>query len=317
MAGTIPSLSMSTQFDNVTGLPMAGGLLYVFMANTTTPQNAYQDTGLSIALPNPIPLNGAGRVPEFYLADGTVHIRLTNSAGVIQLESQNTLVIGPSAGGGGGGPAVDPTTIFQTGDSIWVASNAAQRTGWVRQNGLTIGNATSGATEYANVVTQALYTYLWTNFSQPSSNALCPVVGGVGASAAADYAANKQLTLPDMRSRGAVGLDAMGNIAANILQPSNIANGSTTTALSTGGEANHTLVVGELAAHSHGVTDPGHNHTSLGPATPTSAGSGFNLENGSGTTGTSTTGIAIDDAGGGNPHNNMQPFALGTWYMKL
>jgi microcystin-dependent protein len=25
----------------------------------------------------------------------------------------------------------------------------------------------------------------------------------------------------------------------------------------------------------------------------------------------------VDDAGGGTAHNNMQPFILGTWYIKL
>jgi microcystin-dependent protein len=30
-----------------------------------------------------------------------------------------------------------------------------------------------------------------------------------------------------------------------------------------------------------------------------------------------TTGITIQSTGGGASHNNMQPFSVGTWYIKL
>src|SRR5262245_54263323 len=114
MAGTIP-LSMTQQFDEF-GEPLSGGLLYIYQASTTaTPQNAYQNYGLTILHPNPIPLDAAGRIPAFYLADGEIKFRLTNSAGVTQLTADNVLVIGPSSGGSGGGGSVDPTTIMQTG----------------------------------------------------------------------------------------------------------------------------------------------------------------------------------------------------------
>ena len=59
MAGTI-SLSLSQQF-NSQGVPLAGGRLYFFQAGTTTPQSAYQDSGLIIPHANPIILDAAGR----------------------------------------------------------------------------------------------------------------------------------------------------------------------------------------------------------------------------------------------------------------
>jgi microcystin-dependent protein len=211
MAGSI-SLSMSQQFDEY-GKPLAGGLLYTIEAGTTsTPQNAYRDSALTIAHPNPITLDSAGRVPQFYLADGSIKIRLTDSAGVQQLVADNVLVVGPSSGSGGGG-SVDATTVLATGD-LKVKYGTGTLSGFVRANGRTIGSATSGATERANADTQALFEYLW------GADANLTVSGGRGASANADWTANKTLTLPDFRGRVIAGLDDMGNSAAGRLSAS-------------------------------------------------------------------------------------------------
>jgi hypothetical protein len=111
---------------------------------------------------------------------------------------------------GGGGGTVDPTTILATGD-MKLVYNTGVLTGFVRANGRTIGSATSGASERANADTSALFTFLW------NADANLAVSGGRGASAAADYAANKTITLPDYRGRAVAGLDDMGNSAAGRL----------------------------------------------------------------------------------------------------
>jgi hypothetical protein len=83
-------------------------------------------------------------------------------------------------------------------------------TGWIVENGGSIGNAASGATTRANSDTLALYTHLWTEFT----NAELPIQtnGGVattrGGSAAADFAANKRMPLFDSRSRFHRGSDS-------------------------------------------------------------------------------------------------------------
>ena len=93
-------------------------------------------------------------------------------------------------------------------------------TGWVRKNGKTIGSAASSATERANADTEDLFSFLWNNFA----DAECPVTGGRGAAAAADFAANKPIALPDWRGRTPFGLDTMGNTAAGRLTSAVIAD---------------------------------------------------------------------------------------------
>lgn len=220
-AGTIP-LSFTQQFDSL-GRPLNGGLLYFYAAGTTTPQSAYQDSDLTIPWPNPITLDSAGRVPQLFFADGSIKIRLTNAAGVVQLAADGILVIGASSGGGGGSP-VDATTVLATGD-FKARYGTGSLTGFVRCNGRTIGSATSGATERANADAQPLFEYLWNEDSNLT------VSGGRGATANADWVANKALTLPDCRGRVLAGLDDMGNSSAARL--SSVLAGSTT--LGTGG----------------------------------------------------------------------------------
>ena len=222
MSGTIP-LSMTQQFD-VYGQPLAGGQLYIIQAGTvSTPQDAFQDTALTIKQPYPMTLDAAGRVPQFFLADpssggnATVKVRLQDKNGVVQLSSDGVLVIGPSGGtGGGGGTAVDPSAIYQTGDikpRYGTGVHPGVTPGWVRCNGLTIGSATAspGATERGNADCQALFNYLW------QADSTLAVIPSRGSSSSADWTANKTIALPDFRGMALSGLDDMGNSPAGRL----------------------------------------------------------------------------------------------------
>jgi hypothetical protein len=247
MAGTIP-LSMTQQFDEY-GAPLAGGKLYIIQAGTvSTPQNAYVDTGLVTAQPYPMTLDAAGRVPQFFLDDSVsnlVKIRLQNAAGVVQLSADSVLIIGPSISGGGGGSTVDSTQLIQIGDMKF-RYGIGSITGFVRLNGRTIGSATSGATERPNADCQALFLYLWTDFSLVVSS-------GRGATAAGDWAANKQLTLPDFRGYAVAGLDDMGNTAAGRLTSTYF--GAAATVLgAVGGSESTTLTLAQLPT---GITGTG------------------------------------------------------------
>lgn len=238
-AGTVSGFSLTPQFDQF-GKVMPGCKLFVIQAGTTaTPQVAYQDSALTIpsAGGNQLTCDASGRLPQFFLADGLIKLRLTTAAGTQIFVGDNLLVIGPSSGGGGGGGGtVDPTTIFATGDLKF--SSASTLTGWVRANGRTIGSATSGATERANADTQPLFNFLW-------PNTLLTVSGGRGANAAADWAANKTITLPDGRGSTLAGTDDMGGTDSNRLSSSLLASCRLSIGCR-GGEGVHQLLPQEI-----------------------------------------------------------------------
>lgn len=108
--------------------------------------------------------------------------------------------------------------------------------------------------------------------------------------------------LPDLRGRVPVGSGAGTGLTARTLGQ-------------TFGEETHTLTVTEMPSHNHGVTDPGHTHPPLSPFTSfTGSRSGGTNTLGAGsiiggfvTTGSSTTGITINNTGGGAAFNQMQP----------
>lgn len=322
MAGSI-SLSLSQRFDSL-GRPLAGGLLYTYAAGTTTPQSAYQDTGLVTALPNPITLDAFGNIPQLFFADGNIKVLLKDANGITQLAADNILVIGPSAGGGGGA-TVDPTTVLQTGwiQPIYGTGNV---TGFVRLNGRTIGNASSGATERANADTSALFTFLYNTDAN-----LTVAPGGRGSSAAADYAANKTIALPDFRSRALAGLGDMGNSDNALFSGVTFASGNSTTLGSLLGAARRTLLAGSIPPHAHSGTTGGdlvgHTHTydkpSFGASTyQTGTGAPAPVVTAGQATGGESTGhthnFTTDNGPGtSTAFDAVSPYALVTIYCKL
>ncbi|PDT74119.1 hypothetical protein [Bradyrhizobium sp. C9] len=329
-AGTIP-FSLSQQFDSL-GKPLANCFFYIIQAGTTsTPQSAYQDSALTQALPNPMRCDASGRLPQFFLADGLIKVRIADKNGVAQAYPNgangidNIQVIGPSGGGGGGGGGPDPTTLLQTGH-MELFYGSGTLSGFVRCNGRTIGSSVSGATERANADTSALFNYLW------GADANLVVSGGRGASAAADFAANKTITLPDCRGRTIAGLDDMGNAAAGRLTSSYFGAVATTLG-AVGGAESQTLTIAQMPSHYHSasILDPGHTHPFSAAqfaagAFGISGSSAQQVNLASSATASATTGVRVtssngldttNSAGGGLPHPIVAPTILTTIYIKL
>ncbi|QDE92720.1 hypothetical protein BHS06_29145 [Myxococcus xanthus] len=110
-------------------------------------------------------------------------------------------------------------------------------------------------------------------------------------------AASGKFRLPNLKKRVPVGVDT------------GYARGAA------GGAETHTLTTQQLPAHSHGITDPGHSHS-----IPTSNDTGDRDDNVrliqawryprkfTSSSNSGTTGITINNAGGGQAHNIMQPY---------
>lgn len=184
----------------------------------------------------------------------------------------------------------------QTG-SVFDYLGSTAPSGYVLLDGKTIGDGSSGGTERANADTVDLFTLLWNSMSDTEA----PVSSGRGASAAADFAAHKTITLPDARGRTTAGKDNMGGSAANRLTAAG--SGITGTTLGTaGGAQSVTLTSNEMPSHTHGA---GSYSVALAPA-------GLGVvsylyaqgDAGSGTT--AVSGIS-GSTGSGNAHNNTQP----------
>lgn len=196
-------------------------------------------------------------------------------------------------------------TLHTTGD-LKPTLKATADAGWVMANDGTIGNAASSATTRANADTLDLFSLLWNNIS----NTHAAVSSGRGASAAADFAANKTIALPKMLGR------ALGIAGA----------GSSLTSRALGeifGAETHALTANENGTHTH--VQNAHNHAERnGQSFAVIGGAGTALSwNGTGTAtnySNTLTGDATasnQNSGLGSAHNNMQPTSFINVMIKL
>jgi len=336
MAGQLLGIGLSQHFD-LNGTFLAGGKLRIYDASTLDLAEVFTD----FALTDPIAVDGDGaivanaygRLPMFYVADGFYRARLSSSVGTVIFDEDNIPAVGPA-------PEVDPgdATVasngFQTGYVDWQPISG-EREGWVRANARTIGSATSGADEEAGDHCEALFKHLWNTYA----DAICTVSGG-RTTADTDWAAAKTIRLLDMRGRTQAGMDGMGNSLSTRLTSATVTTGSPDTAASSGGLQTHRLMAAELPEHYHNFSvntsaDGLHVHgtgefrhlvrvngtnTSVNTGTaalaPDSSQAVEMIEAGH----HSHTVSGYTDNGVGavfTPHNNMPPFMVGTYYIKL
>lgn len=227
-------------------------------------------------------------------------------------------------------------TVTPTGVGMEYWGTSAP-TGWVMASGRTIGSVASSSTERANADTLNLYTLLWNSTANTEliiqDSAGTPTTRGV--SAAADFAANKRLPLPDKRGRVTVGKDDMGGSAASRMTSGGAGLDGTVLAKA-GGSQTHVLDATEMPAHDHGAATgtESANHTHNTPTRTFSgnsnipAGSSTNeiiATNQAGSSATSETSgtqsanhtHAISSAGGGAAHTVTQPSIVANHIIKL
>jgi hypothetical protein len=190
-SGTVTSVATTA---NLTGGPITTtGTLD--LSDTAVTPGSYGSVGPPILVPV-VTVDQKGRIT------GMTTITAGTAASAATGTTSGTV---PVIGGDNNLPS---SMLGSTGDFKY--SIATSLTGWCVSNGLTIGNAASAGTSRANADTVNLFTLLWNNLA----NAQAPVSGGRGGSAAADYAANKTIGLPDLRGITLAGLDNAGGAAS-------------------------------------------------------------------------------------------------------
>jgi hypothetical protein len=249
----------------------AGAKIYFFEAGTTTPRTAYQDADLTTPHTHPVIADAYGRAPAIFLDFSDYRERVRTSGDTTLWDTDdipNAAPVEPDSG-----LTEDSFQALQTGQIIFAFENTTFD-GFVRCNGRTIGSATSGASERANADCEALFLYL----HNCTSNAQLAVPGGRGANAAADWAANKTIALPDGRSAGLIGFDDMGASAAGRVSSAPTENsGDGVTEGSIIGANTHTLLTAQMPAHAHSlasvtaVSNGAHTHSISGTASSNGA----------------------------------------------
>lgn len=196
----------------------------------------------------------------------------------------------------------------------WPLLIGAVPSGWLLCSGLTIGSASSGGTARANADTQALFEALWADYT----DALLPIYtsGGSastrGANAAADWAADKRISLPDLRGRGLFGKDDMGGSAASRITTAGSGIDGATLGAS-GGAQNVTLDTTQIPSHTH--TIPGETGAVGGSGAFTAK--PYFSNDGDDPPSIVSTNPPTGSAGGGQAHNNMPPGFVCNWIIKL
>lgn len=182
---------------------------------------------------------------------------------------------------------VVPGVLFTTGDWKFSDKLTEDTNIWLKADNGTLGNDSSVATHKGDIY-EDLFTFYWDNYN----NTKCPVLpGGRGASAAADWAANKNLKILRKIDRFPVAASATAEYAP----------GDTF-----GANAVALTLPGENAPHPH---DYDHIQTAL------------TFEVASGTDvviyETGLVSAATTSSGGGTPHENRPAYFASNIFIKL
>lgn len=212
--------------------------------------------------------------------------------------------------------AADVATNLIPSGTVWAFAGSSLPSGWLWCDGK-LYDGTVGT-----------YTALW--------NALGTTFGGT---------AQSSFAVPDLRGRAPVGADSLGTNGAAGRLTSNGARGNS------GGAETHTLTTAQLPVHSHSISDPGHSHSAgtggagshahglsgtFGFAGAVFGGGSWGVFTGTQanmlhvsatdavgnhthtvTVNSAGTGISVGNAGSGSSHNNMQPYQVFNYIIKL
>lgn len=290
-----------TQFCDATGVPLAGGSVYTFAADGSTPKTTYEDIASATPNANPVPLDGAGRARIY--GQGQYSMAVFDALG----NAQYSWVTQDPAASLGISPAmlavIQAATVAQALELLGVQ---AQATPW----GVPLPFA--GATPPAGWA--LCYGQALSRTQNPNLFTAIGTTWGVGDG-------STTFNAPDLRGKGWAGADAMGGTAANVLTSASLG-------LTSAG-ASIMAVLGLLTGneltqgHLHGIADVQHEHSISVPMTDFSGhvinGGPFPPGSGSSTLTTQPayTGLTQTESALSGTTQNIPPIAVGNWIIAL
>ncbi len=238
---------------------------------------------------------------------------VTNDAGDIDLVGGHGVTVAPSDPANAITFTVDSSTLAGAGLGVDGSSNFQVTTG----TGLEISDDAVRLT--AAYSTGSAYDSRFVNEEGAGTIPIGGIImwsGSVGSIptgwALCDGSTVNGRTTPDLRGR--------------FVLPAGSGSGLTPRGVGeTGGEETHTLSANEMPSHNHSVDDPGHAHSYTNPLIGNYQGLNHD-ENGSaveypyenwGTTASSMTGISLGNTGSSWAHNNMPPFYVLAFIMRV
>lgn len=131
MAVNLSPIGNGQQFFSNLGLPLNGGLLYVYQAGSTSPVTTYTDPSGLVANSNPIILGTDGRPPqEIWLTDGYSYKFVLANSDNITIGTYDNIYGIPNAVSSGGGTTIPAGLI-----SLWSGSIGSIPAGWLLCDG--------------------------------------------------------------------------------------------------------------------------------------------------------------------------------------
>lgn len=276
MAAAVLPLGVQRFFDS-TGLPLAGGKLYAYIAGTTTPQALYTDSGLSVPFANPIVLDSQGSIGAavYMLASPGYKLNLTNSAGVDQDGWPVDNIVAPNT---------SSTTVTLAPGLIVDYGGTSAPSGWLLCDGSAVSRSTYSA----------LFSAIGTNYG-----------AGNGSTT---------FNVPDFRGRSGVGTGTGSGLTARSIGAT---GGEETHVLVTAELATHGHTLTDPGhVHTVGLPDM-NPPTGGAAAGVTGIGtSSATTDNFNNAAANHVTGITMATTGSDTAHNTMHPFLVATKIIK-
>lgn len=300
-AALVPNASQ--QYFNANGVPLAGGKVYSYVPNTTTPKTTWLDPNQATANPNPVTLNAGGYAPSGSGGNGGIFGQ-GNYRQIVKDASDNlvwdgfTSAYGSSAPSGATGTDTAPVgTILP-----WAGFNFNVPTNWALAYGQALSRTTYSqllqaitiSTTTGNCTASSATVSGFADTSQlavgspiespclPTGNTVASIVNGTTITVAVAATATGTFTitafpwgngdgvstfnLPDLRGRVMPGADAMGGAASGRLTSTWYTNNPATPASAGGGQDASTSVTFTLnASNIPTITSSGSNAISVAP----------------------------------------------------